>query len=765
MRAVAIGIAVVALRASATANAQADDEVPNSPRPRDAAPAAPPATQEDLAALRAELASQQIAVDRLRSSEAARAHEPPLVRVSGYAQIDWIVHDQASQNEIDDSSGQPLNQDRFTLRRGHVRFDAQRGLFAGVLELDANTVNGPQVRPIDAEVSFRWPAPSEGHPPLLVAAMGLMKIPFGFEVPELDNVRPFLERSTVMRALFPGEFDLGARLGGTYRAFEWALAVMNGNPIGDKVFPALAPGRTKELVGRIGTRADVAPGVHFEAGISGDTGLGFHAGTPTTKDVVVWHDDNGDGIVQATEIGVIPGSAATASQQFRRFAVGADARLTVRLEPLGELALRAEIGEGTEPRPRPRVRRPGGRRTRPARVRLVRRRDAGGDALGGGGRALRPVRPGRGRERAERGASGARGSHLSHPRADGDASLRGRAPSPRVRPQRQSPRARRERCAHDPPRRRAHAARTGDVLVHLRRAPPRLVACLVATGLCALAACLGSGATDNRALGSRMRIEGAQFVRGPMPAVAAGAPKVDALDLATSTVWPGEVGKPVSGSLGPSATSAALALSDDEGYWIVPAGPPDVSAPDLPTFHATASFATTLAAGDYSLQVRAIDANGAFGAPSAQTLDALASAPSAPPPEGALVVTLTWDTESDLDLHVVDPSGDEIDYGAPLSFGADGGVSGQLDFDSNGNCLIDGRREEDVTWAGPPPAGHYVVRFDTPSLCGQPIAHWAARATLRGQGIGEATGVSLNPDTWGPHDHGAGLLALQFDVP
>lgn len=39
--------------------------------------------------------------------------------------------------------------------------------------------------------------------------MGLMKIPFGFEVPELDHVRPFLERSTVMRALFPGEFDSG----------------------------------------------------------------------------------------------------------------------------------------------------------------------------------------------------------------------------------------------------------------------------------------------------------------------------------------------------------------------------------------------------------------------------------------------------------------------------------------------------------------------------------------------------------------------------
>ena len=47
-----------------------------------------------------------------------------------------------------------------------------------------------------------------------MATLGLMRIPFGFEVQELDYVRPFLERATVLRALFPGEFDLGARLRG-----------------------------------------------------------------------------------------------------------------------------------------------------------------------------------------------------------------------------------------------------------------------------------------------------------------------------------------------------------------------------------------------------------------------------------------------------------------------------------------------------------------------------------------------------------------------
>jgi hypothetical protein len=204
------------------------------------------------------------------------------------------------------------------------------------------------VRPIEAELAFRWPERPDDRLPALEATLGLMKIPFGFEVPERDQVRPFLERSTVMRALFPGEFDLGVRFAVAYRSLEWTIAVMNGNPIGDKAFPALAPARTKEIVGRLGAHARLTGRVRVELGISGDTGMGFHEGTPTTKDQLVWRDENGDGIVQPTEIQVIAGSAATPSQEFRRFALGADARVTVQLPRLGELALRAEIARAED---------------------------------------------------------------------------------------------------------------------------------------------------------------------------------------------------------------------------------------------------------------------------------------------------------------------------------------------------------------------------------------------------------------------------------
>ena len=284
--------------------------------------------------------------------------------------------------------------------------------------------------------------------------------------------------------------------------------------------------------------------------------------------------------------------------------------------------------------------------------------------------------------------------------------------------------------------------------------------------LAVLAACAACGGhpTNDPALGSRMRVAGAQFVAGPMPVSTAG-PGVAALDLPTSTVWAGEPAAAVGGALQPTATAAAVALSDDLGYWLVPAGVPDFSAPDLPTFHATASFSPDLPAGAYTLAVRAVDASGAFGPPSTQVLTALAASPGAPAPEGDLVVTLTWDTEADLDLHVVLPSGLEIDHAHRLVPSADGGVAAYLTQDSNAMCVIDGARRESFVWATDPAPGTYVVRVDTPSLCGQPIARWTVSAVLRGAPAGAATGVALDSDTWGPHDRGAGVTALTLDVP
>lgn len=81
---------------------------------------------------------------------------------------------------------------------------------------------------------------------------------------------------------------------------------------------------------------------------------------------------------------------------------------------------------------------------------------------------------------------------------------------------------------------------------------------------------------------------------------------------------------------------------------------------------------------------------------------------------GRLQVGLAWDADSDLDLHVVEPSGEEIFYGNPRS-----ASRGQLDRDSNAACVLDGIRAENIRWpTGQAPRGRYSVRVNHWSSCG-----------------------------------------------
>ncbi len=119
----------------------------------------------------------------------------------------------------------------------------------------------------------------------------------------------------------------------------------------------------------------------------------------------------------------------------------------------------------------------------------------------------------------------------------------------------------------------------------------------------------------------------------------------------------------------------------------------------------------------------------------------------------------------------------EIFDGAPTSYQAptpatplppgeepwrDGGI---LDFDSNAGCDIDGRRQENVVWERPPPPGRYRVLVDAASLCGETHSEWSVRVLLAGVIVARAEGAASSVDTELPHGRGAGVLALEVDVP
>jgi hypothetical protein len=92
------------------------------------------------------------------------------------------------------------------------------------------------------------------------------------------------------------------------------------------------------------------------------------------------------------------------------------------------------------------------------------------------------------------------------------------------------------------------------------------------------------------------------------------------------------------------------------------------------------------------------------------------------------VISLSWDTEVDLDLVVVTPTGKVVGAKAPTT-ATDGAPippavindpsTGQLSRDSNADCEIDGIRVESLVFPGEPPAGDYRVYASLHSACGE----------------------------------------------
>jgi hypothetical protein len=306
--------------------------------------------RKELSNERAERAATD-AEARRQSEETRRSVEKiALVRsrnlqltLSGFVQADGVAWAQASQDQLNPSTAQPLNKTRFLIRRARLRADLEYQWIAGALELDGNTVNGAQARIIGAEASFRWRNPDNPAVPYLQITIGLFKTPFGFEIQQSDRDRLFLERSNAERALFPGEYDLGAKIQGGWRFLRYQLAAMNGDPIGEKSFPLVDPNQSKDFVGRVGVDFSIMKKLGLRAGFSADYGQGFHKNVAATKDQIVWRDTNVNGLIDPGELQVIPGMPAIPAANFTRWGLGADLELSFQVPKLGELFLYGEI--------------------------------------------------------------------------------------------------------------------------------------------------------------------------------------------------------------------------------------------------------------------------------------------------------------------------------------------------------------------------------------------------------------------------------------
>jgi hypothetical protein len=90
---------------------------------------------------------------------------------------------------------------------------------------------------------------------------------------------------------------------------------------------------------------------------------------------------------------------------------------------------------------------------------------------------------------------------------------------------------------------------------------------------------------------------------------------------------------------------------------------------------------------------------------------------------GDVKVTLSWDRLHDLDLHVIEPNGEEIQFTNPSS-----ATGGELDLDSGINCMPSGTNSENIFW--PPqgaPAGEYVVTVHNYQQCAPGALEYSVR--------------------------------------
>jgi hypothetical protein len=126
---------------------------------------------------------------------------------------------------------------------------------------------------------------------------------------------------------------------------------------------------------------------------------------------------------------------------------------------------------------------------------------------------------------------------------------------------------------------------------------------------------------------------------------------------------------------------------------------------------------------------------------------------------GDVQFNITWNSPADLDLHVVDPSGEEIYYANRTS-----NTGGQLDLDSNAACASDGPRAENIFWASGliAPRGDFYVRVDQWSACGAQTTDFVVTVHAKGRPPQVYPGTFIAPGDAGAKGAGRPIVILTY---
>jgi len=272
----------------------------------------------------------------------------------------------------------------------------------------------------------------------------------------------------------------------------------------------------------------------------------------------------------------------------------------------------------------------------------------------------------------------------------------------------------------------------------------------------ALVVLLACGVEDKIGVDEPLAVRDAQFVAGALPAsVVEATPRPTAVTPQRTTVRPGLRNVAFDGFVSEDAVAVATRFAGlGGGYWVLPAGQVDPAVPGTRTFRFVADFGRKLPPGRHDLLIAATDIAGRTGSAATTSLcvereipdNGNVCDPKAEPPD--LVVSLAWDSEVDLDLSVVTPSGAVLSARAPrvglpegarvnrAQIGAVPDGVGFLDFDSNRGCVVDGRHVENAVFARRPAPGLYLVYVNLHDACGHAPVRFTVSRVLKTTGEG-----------------------------
>lgn len=285
-----------------------------------------------------------------------------------------------------------------------------------------------------------------------------------------------------------------------------------------------------------------------------------------------------------------------------------------------------------------------------------------------------------------------------------------------------------------------------------------------------LLACTDSARAPT-AFGEPLRVENGQFFSGDLPTSPQG-PGITQYNSANNLVPQGAVNRKLTGNAAKGASAVAIRLKDaGTGYWVVPVGVADPQTDGELTWEIDYDIDTNAPLGDHTLELSAVDLAGHWGKIEEHPLSVASRIPT-----GAVVITLQWDTDVDLDLDVVAPWGKTVDPKHPSTAPStpDSGIDpstsgvGVLDHDSNGGCVIDGSREESLVFSDPPFPGVYHVYANLFDACGKDSARFTVTVRVQDDADAGTSHVALQKsgEVIAPYDitGGASLGLFVTDV-